>query len=407
MIKDSYPAEPEYEWRKPEYPKEDIERAYVSNTKKGNCHQRYNPFNLRFPYQLEGYERLYTHTKIGREESYYYGISKKDASVTYFNFLKQYNLAYLTFLRAINGSEQAIVQLQELFTTNKMFENAGAKIDVLNNEVLDPAFPLAMLAYLTLDIVYSKANEITTVARVRALELLRRYFNLEKTAEAFEKFNLGYYPFDVKEEPVYDLIPRRFVTSPNESGGTPQNNLFLENARIKEIFKINNKEYPRTIKLDDGISALLNQYPDELVHVLQSFLRTSYNSLIDKKHIFVALVSLSKLDGIQKGQLFGAKASFRSNGETERGLETRVGWVIGSENFGDFVSEDELNNLSSEELKIRVRQSALRIHQLECELVNTARDAVLREVNNDNDPKGYLLFCYYILTRLKKISWNS
>lgn len=391
-IETSYPVTA-YAWQDPAYPEKDVEWAYVKNAKKSDIYKRYNPFGLRLPYELEGYERLYEHTRISYNKDTFpggYSLGRTEASITYFNFLKQYNLAYITFLQAINGSAEAIKSMIELVTTKKMFTDAKVKLNYLSDTTKNPSFLLGVLAYLVLNIVYSQDKNISTLARIKALEFVKDNFEIAAVAKAFYDFNLGYkLPYRAEEEAAFDLIPRKFVSSAEESGGTPQNDLFLKNKKIKEIFPPRRVGYNAEMDLDRGVSTLITQYPHEAVQVLHSLLRVDGLFGHPVEFIFAALISLTKLDSVQRGEIFGERASFRNNGESSRGLDARLGWVIGSESFGDYVSEDELNHLSVDELKQRVRQYALRIHQLEYDAVEATRESVMREINSNNDPKGY------------------
>lgn len=390
-INDIYPdMVMKYPRQKYDYPTKGVGHANISNTKKNDMYLRYNPFHLRLPHELESDESFYERNKIRQDRfcdrSDRNWITVVDASVTYLNFIEQYNLAYITFLRAINGSEQALLQLKDLFTSEKMYSDAGVLKVHLHKDANKGLFISGVLAYVTLNIVFSKEDNISTGARIKALEILSTNFDIEKISEAFSCYQTGYSLKNIEDEPVYDMIPKRFVTSANESGGTPHNQIFLENIKIKEMFNI---RWRKLTNLDGGISTLLNKHPSEMLQVLNGLLR--YDSLLREeiKYIFTSIVSLSKLDNIQKGEIFGTKASYRNNGESQRSLETRVGWVMGSENFGDFVNEDELNHLSNEELKVRVRQATFRIYQLEAELVEAGRHSVLEAVSDQNDPNGY------------------
>lgn len=388
-INKSYPETPKYTWQQAEYQKEYIDWPYIQNTEKNETYWKYNPFDLRLPYPLESYERLFDRSAIRDDERYHYNnsISRNEAAVASLNLLKEYNLAYITFLKAINGSIDAEQALKELFTTNLFFERVHINTKTLNSEIDWPSFITALLAYITLNIVYSPEKNIGTRARIKALEFIRDNFEVEKVAKTFQKFELGYYAWDEKNEPLYNMIPKRFVTNATEAGGTAHNNLFLKNAYIKKIFNVTTG-YNGSINFDAGIATMLNKYPAELLQVLQSLMKCDiFGMRIDRKFIFLTLVSLSKLDGIQKGQIFGEKASFRNNGQSS--LESRADWFLGKESFGNYLSEDELNSLSTDDLKTRVRQQAYRITQLEHELVEKEKPTVLQYINVNNDPKGY------------------
>lgn len=379
------------------YPKEDLSRAYLKNVK-GNSYsfnaernQRYNPFGLRLPYVLEGYEHLYDHTRVN------YGDMRDTASRTYFNFIKQYNFAYLAFLKATTGHPEAIAHLKKLFTTEKMFDDAQVKKDYLCGAIASEKknFSLALLGYLCMDIVRSPDQEISTAARVRSLKILKEHFDINAVASAFTQFPFATgFKIDEKEH-VFDLIPRKFVTKPEESGGTPHNKLFLQNKKIQQLFQYENaKMYSQSqINFDSGLSNLLAKHPAETVQILLSLLRIDDRRYIyNKEFVFHALFNLAELDGAQKGIIFGIKASFRNGGISEGGLQDRVGGITGvGESFGDYLNADELNQMTPEHLKQRIRQMAYQQHLLESRIVELESVDAARFTNRQNDPKGYFL----------------
>lgn len=390
----TYPDMPKYSWDRPKYPEEDLKLAYVKNTNKNNTYQRYNPFNLRLPYCLEGYERLYQHTKI----SDYSGsrLTRIRASTDYFEFLRQYNLAYITYLEAINQSDDAITLMKELFSTDKMFTDARIKIDYLIEDMRDrkrSTFLLALLAYLTLNILYSNEEHISTAARVRALEFLRKHFDVEKAAAAYKEFSLGYYPYDETSEPVYDLLPKNFISEPHERSN-PHNRIFLKNKKVKDIFKIKEQEYGHpSYDLDSGFAMLISKYPQETIQVLHSLLRQPSNSPINNQNninlIFLTLINLSELDIFQKGDIFGSTASFRNDGISKPGLSNRAAWATGHQDFGDDIKyREELGRLSKEELITRLMQAHHTIASLEEERVESEL-RFFKQNTPENDPKGY------------------
>lgn len=387
---------PRSSYERPQFHEEDLKRAYVKNTKKNATYQRHNPFSLRLPWLLEGYESLYVHTWI-RD---YSGskLTGLDAKKTYFNFLREYNFAYITYLEAINRSDQAVTKMKELFSSNRMFEAAEIKLDFLNAYINErrPDFLLALLAYLSLNIVFSPDEHISTAARVRALEFLQGHFDIDKTATAlsFYGFYSGYRICrHSKNEFGYNLLPKSFISKPNEIDAD-QNDIFLENNKIKEIFQIENNKYrlEPSYDLDLGFSRLINKYPLEALQVLHSLLRlregTSpvadrISEATDIKRIFIQVAEMVKLDPFQKGDIFGSAASYRNNGESKPGLSARAAWSMGHEAYGEEIAySKELERLSKSEL-IR------RILLLERENVETRGQLNRNHCTRDNDPKGY------------------
>jgi hypothetical protein len=92
---------------------------------------------------------------------------------------------------------------------------------------------------MVIDVLRSPENAIPTAARIRAFELLYRCFDLDVIASSFERYNLEFkLPYSAKNEPVEDMIPRSFMQIPEEKGGIPHNDLFFQNIKIREIFRI-------------------------------------------------------------------------------------------------------------------------------------------------------------------------
>jgi hypothetical protein len=257
-------------------------------------------------------------------------------------------------LEAINGSSVAILDIKDKLATHKLYENAGIDPDFLQKDNTSIEFRQSCLAYLVIDVLRSPDNAIGTAARVCALELLYQHFDLDAVASSFKQNCLGFIlPGSAKDEPVEDMIPRPFMERPEEKGGIPHNDLFLRNAKVREIFRIR-QDYGIVIAFDAGVSVLLQQHPAETVQTLLSLIRVQ-NFEVDRKLVFYTLVSLSKLDHIQKGELFGVKASYRAvdqHGELS-GLQSRIGATTGEgAGFGD-----GLDSLSPKQLLAQLRRT--------------------------------------------------
>lgn len=72
-LKESYPDSESY-------PEADLNSAYISNSQSDERSKRYNPFNLRLPYELTGYSYLFQHSLISDEKSYYYRLYAHSSS---------------------------------------------------------------------------------------------------------------------------------------------------------------------------------------------------------------------------------------------------------------------------------------------------------------------------------------
>ena len=151
-----------------------------------------------------------------------------------------------------------------------------------------------------------------------------------------------------------------------ERGGTPHNDLFLKNQKISDLFGKTESIHGFTITkaLDRGVAQLLQRHARETVQVLLSLMRLHDTRPVTIKLAFHALVGLSKLDPIQKGELFGVVASYRA--DVLRGdlssLQSRIGGTTG---IGAGFGNDGLDSLSEDQLRARLRQTNNYMAQLE------------------------------------------
>jgi hypothetical protein len=186
-------------------------------------------------------------------------------------------------LEAINGSKAAISRVSRKLNMNLLYKNAG-----INPIFIHPYYSTASiesrrccLAHIAIDVLRSPRKDIRTVARIRVLELLYS-FDVHAIADSlsFSQSGLGFrLPWNEQEEPIYDLIPQSFRQGPEEGGGTPHNDLFFKNAKIREIFEIQPacgvSVYNITSRINfvAGCFKLRQNHPAETVQILLSLLR--------------------------------------------------------------------------------------------------------------------------------------
>jgi hypothetical protein len=380
------------------FPDADLERMKsYEYTKNLQYSKNYNPLELPLAETLSCYGRFYVERSVVEDNKVYgnnYQIGKRDAIVGYLNFLKQYSLAYIDFLEAINGSAEAVKLFAEKFSTEKMFVVARVQMKCFHKQYFStPDFLYGILAHLSLHILFSKDNEISTIARARACEIIVDNFDVADIAKAF-KYHAGK-DYDLcrmfgDKVDVYNLIPKVFVTESNETGEIPHNNLFFKNRTIARIFKINaHFQIPAKENLASAIGDIIAHYQTHAIHIIHSAIRCVGQSETFI-YLFVALLKLAKLDNIQKETIFGDDASYRHSGENVRNSTAQIDWVMGLANFGGYLDENELSQLGNEQLKTRIRQQAYRIYQLEAAALNADKDRILNSLNQYNDPSGYL-----------------
>jgi hypothetical protein len=348
----------------------------------------YNPLQLPIAPRLSSNGNFFReHTiksskdSLGKDDV----IDEKEAVIRYLEFMKQYSLAYIDYLKAINGSKESLQAFVEKFITLKMFEAARINMKVFQRTEYDnKEFLLGILANLMLHVLFSKDSQITTVARVRALEIIHDNFDLDKLTNGFrscagENYNLNSL-FAVKPE-VFDLIPKAFVTKREESGHVNQSDLFLKNVTIVKIFQINpNLNLPDERNLNAAISDIITNYRAHAIHILHGALRCI---TLDEKvfpRLFASIIGLSKLDSMQKEEIFGDDASYRNGGNSVNNAQVSIDTIMRLESDDD----NRLGRLTKEELIQRIRQDAARIHQLEAEL----REAIKERALNSSNPQG-------------------
>ncbi|KAK2468105.1 hypothetical protein H9L39_20327 [Fusarium oxysporum f. sp. albedinis] len=401
LIEDNYPRR-EPKSSKPPYPKEHLGSESVSfcswRKNEEKILHRYNPFCFRIPYNLTALSNLFQYDYTRRLNPYGLNITPAEERL---NFLREYHLLYADILEVLNGDGIAKSRLQTKIYTDSMYQSAGIQARHLNipsMESVQTTFRLSLLAHLALDIVRSEEEAISTAARVKVLKMLYD-FDIDSVATAFSAYNKGFLLHE--REYVEDLIPGSFIKHATEKGGTPHNDLFTRNSAIQSIFRM--RPLYGEIDFDAGLSTLLHHYQAETVQILLSFLRLNVAVVpLPNKHyawandyekrnrestklVFHSLVQLSQLDCIQKRELFGAKASYRTSTKNAKpsSFQSRVGATTG---IGGGAC-DELESLSKESLIALVRQQRAYIERLkELPPSLTTKPSTMPLFN---DPKGY------------------
>ncbi|KAL5347583.1 hypothetical protein ACLOAV_006991 [Pseudogymnoascus australis] len=392
------------EWGPSPYPANHLKQGVTLNPQ-GIYYEKeigllYNPYSFRLHHSLHALDQLFDRDNISsRFDSYIspFKLKEETANEQHLNFLREYHLLYVDLLEAINDSSAAVSRIKDKLDTHTMYKNAGIDAKHLRNrngcDNTSLHFRQSCLANLVIDVLRSPENTIPTSARPHVLELLY-CFDLESITSSFATYALGYtLPYRASDEPVEDLIPRSFMRTPEEKGGTLHNDLFLQNVKVQEIFKIQPGygSVSKRMDFDAGVSRLLQHHPAETVQILLSLMRLPFTAVgnATRKLVFHTLVGLSKLDPIQKGNLFGIKASYRVNSEDGElsGLQSRVGATTGvGAGFGD-----GLDSLSREQLMARLRQTNNWVHLLEENIAARAANASAAPAFPApfTDPKGY------------------
>lgn len=270
----------------------------------------YNPLHLRLPLRLESYLSLYDARKIGfrGERHDDHRLSKQTAVTTHLELAKHHNVAYVDMLRAANGSEQALSRLKAAFIEGKIFDAAGIYKACLKHGE-DQRLLQAMLGHLSLDILRSPEREITTAARIGALEILRDHFDVDSIAKAVaDPTESGIVHY---RDHTNDLIAQTFLTDPADRN-LPHTQLFWANKKIIEIFAAREDDGWK-IDVKKGVAELSRRFRKETVQMTIGLLRYEHSS-VDGASAFRALIGLTELDESTKQRIFGDYASYRNGG---------------------------------------------------------------------------------------------
>ncbi|MDG0022633.1 hypothetical protein [Trinickia sp. Y13] len=342
-------------------PEADRRVVYLENADKAGRGKvsSLNPLALVLPERLLSYPQLYDSTRIVLDQApaSEARLVAADAQVTYRNLMKQYSLAYVSCLRAANGSEQAQAELKALFEEGKVFDAAGVQTEFLSS---DPqTLSRAMLGHLSVAVLCSPDTEITTAARIKVLENLRDHADLDSVIRAtVADKNTSGLIVDGRTR-VFDLIPLAFM--PDRSAGhIPHTQMFWANDVIKEILPERRASDGRRfeIDLDQGVAELTTRYRKEAVQVLLGLMRTD-DWRVDREAVFRALIGLTELDDSQKNRIFGENASYRNNGVTRpESIEALMGGDIDESDLRDMPPQDVLRlirGMASENRSLRAR----------------------------------------------------
>jgi hypothetical protein len=315
---------------------------YISQFK-ANVDRGIFPQHFRLPFELTQVEYFFDHKKIVNSHRPY-GIGRSQAVREYQEFLKQYYYAYVTYLEAINGDAVALQKFKQNFASMELFGAAGVSTEYLNENVKHKYFRPALLAYLFLEIFYSR--DLSATARLRAIDCLNHFIGPtnNKTAdkkevehahgdkieisaikafleyskkeldpkaefvEAFLRYIKGYELGTVDAEPAFDLLPVDFFPEEADAAVTPHNEEFMANVNIKRFFPLADNK-----TLDTTLNELITDCPREAAQILKSLLRLnpfSQTNKLDKGAILLKIISLSNIPLAEHEKVLGREASF-------------------------------------------------------------------------------------------------
>lgn len=263
----------------------------------------YNPLNLRLPYRLISHDILYDRESLKGNDM------RGKAVVAYLNLMKQYNLAYVDFLRAANRSDEALGRLKTLLAEGNILDVAGVQAEYLDIDAQTLVHQIS--GHLCLDVLRCADTEIPTPARIRALEIAGEHFNVAAVATALSEARPNGLAVSFHEK-TYDLIPQRFITN-EEERTKPHASRFFRNEYVRSIFP-GSAHNSRPFNL--SVTELYSKYPEETVQTLISILRLDNSGSEMRASAFQALINLTNFDEPLKERIFGENASYRNGGES-------------------------------------------------------------------------------------------
>jgi len=263
----------------------------------------YNPLDLRLPFHLFGYAVLYDLEPVRTTDV------RAEAVTSHLELVKQYNLAYIDFLRAANGSDEALSRLEANLVNGGMLSAAGVRMALRD---IDASSLLhSIQGHLCLNVLRCPDPEVPTAARIRALEIVQDHFDVTAIAEVLGG-EAGKGLRVRGHERIFDLIPERFIANEEERTKSHASR-FLRNEVVQSILFDNGR---RARPFNLSVFELYSKYPEETVQMLVSIMRVAGSEPQAKSAAFRALISLTMLDESSKERIFGENASYRNGGKS-------------------------------------------------------------------------------------------
>jgi hypothetical protein len=321
----------------------------------------YGNLHLAIPLPLSSFEYFYDPKKISGYSLDGNGINHHTAVSTHINFVYQYNCAFLLLLNAIDGPkpELAVRELQSFFKTNAMFMQAGVVSKPLHENIKKPSFLMGLLGYLLLDLLFSQDDNIPVASRVKAIELVKKYFSIEDLVNGFNEFSQGYE-----------------ANSPMPA---------LTNLKMEIQTLIDNYQAEKQHDIKAGIHILLTEHPGDAVKVILYLLQmneSSYPVKIDKGAILEQIIH-SVYDNNAE-QILGVHTSYR-RGEIICSPELRD-WAVQQvqiKNIENYVDLTVLAAIPDIATRIVVLEYARKNYLLEKELCDLTTGCMVESIKSE------------------------
>ncbi len=321
----------------------------------------------------------------------------------YIRVIHAWNRYHVEFLEALNIAdlkerEKAVdVQGKEIFSHALGFATTISleKISPFDNS-------LQWMVYNAANVLISPDEEITPIARLRAIQLLTLYKKEELEmayfgVEAFSSPNGGRkHPSDGFIRAFSEKcmrLPRTFWSTKEER----TQNIHQEwqnNPRIKKLFGLpdSHKTWdPFTYNYGQIFNKLVEKYPREAVHITMLMM----GDFRHQRDAFSGLINMAKLDPITVQGVFGRGATYLSLHKMPSSTDERISEALGLEVF-DMNYALDFEGLPNEQLLQVIRRLQVTIMQQDLELALANRqitEAYFASISADQagklDPKGY------------------
>jgi hypothetical protein len=327
----------------------------------------YGNLHRKIPFELTSYIYFFDHKKIYDNAVRSSGIPRASAIAGYVDFMRQYNLANLLFLKTINNGQE-LAELKRLFKNpNVMLDQAGVDLTYAGEMVKKPSFTLAMLAYIAFNIVFSVDANIKVAARCKALEIIKKDFDFAAIMSALREFNLSKgFEYSVDNDEYKDSHPD-----------------LMHN--ILKIVVIDGAVEPLS---PDTVKELIEQHPKEAMQVMFDLLcRHSFSNVkkIDKAMLFETLTATLTQVNDASELMLGEGASFRNASCNQESLQE---WDVATMKIPFMQHYVDITHLATVDVKSRsiILEYALQIYEIEAQIVSSKK--LLIDDERD-DPQGY------------------
>ena len=328
----------------------------------------YGNLHIKVPFELTSYIYFHDHKKIYDNAARAHGINRAAAVASYINFMHQYNLATLQFLKAINNPDD-VAELKRLFKPNVMLNQADIDLTYVSEVVKNPSFNLGMLAYIAFDIVFSADANITLAARSKTFAILKKEFDFAAVMAALDKFGKGF-EYSIEDAEYIDRHP------------DIMHNIFQVDVPSISLPK---EEMIAWQTLQTNL--LIADHSDVAMQVLKDlFCRSSWTGRKFYKAIFFETLSIALSNpGPEAALMLDAFIRLRNDNCSEAGL---MAWAVATTKISfiqNYVDVAHLAMLPDAKSRTILLSYAMHIFEMEMQVINSSKC----HIDADDDPLGY------------------